>query len=36
MAAFRVAFEERLEQDARSDPVSLLRTYLDRFSSLAQ
>ncbi len=35
MAALRVALEEWLEQEAQEDLVSLLRKYLDSFSSLA-
>jgi AcrR family transcriptional regulator len=34
MTALRVALEEWLEQEARGDLVSLLRAYLDSFSSL--
>jgi AcrR family transcriptional regulator len=35
MAALRVALEEWLEQEAQGDLVSLLREYLDSFSSLS-
>lgn len=35
MAALRVALEEWLEQEAQGDLVSLLRGYLDNFSSLS-
>jgi HPt (histidine-containing phosphotransfer) domain-containing protein len=35
MAALRVALEEWLEQEAQADLVSLLRGYLDSFSSLS-
>ncbi len=35
MAALRVAIEEWLEQEAQGDLVSLLRKYLDSFSSLS-
>lgn len=35
MAALRVALEEWLEQEAQGDLVSLLREYLDAFSSLS-
>jgi AcrR family transcriptional regulator len=35
MAALRVALEEWLEQEAQGDLVSLLRAYLDSFSSLS-
>ena len=35
MAALRLALEEWLEQEAQGDPVSLLREYLDSFSSLS-
>ena len=35
MAAFRVALEEWLEKEAQGDLVSLLREYLERFSSLS-
>ncbi len=36
MTAFRVALEEWLEQEAQGDLISLLREYLERFSSLSQ
>ncbi|HZR42906.1 MAG TPA: TetR family transcriptional regulator [Ktedonobacteraceae bacterium] len=36
MTALRVTLEVWLEQDAQGDPVSLLREYLDSFSSLSQ
>jgi AcrR family transcriptional regulator len=36
MTALRVALEEWLEQEAQGDLVSLLRGYLDDFSSLSQ
>jgi AcrR family transcriptional regulator len=36
MTAFRVALEEWLENEAQGDLVSLLREYLERFSSLSQ
>ena len=36
MAAFRVALVEWLEDEAQGDLVSLLREYLERFSSLPQ
>jgi len=35
MTALRVALEEWLEREAQGDLVSLLRDYLDSFSSLA-
>jgi len=35
MTALRVALEEWLEQEAQGDLVSLLRAYLDSFSSLS-